>query len=238
MRLVHANIVDSSFSEKPDMTITISGGRIAEISEAGGMYPDGDEVCDLSGLTLIPGFIDLHVHGAMGADTSDGKVEGLKVISSYLASKGVTSFCPTTMMIPKEAMISVLAAADKFKKELSDSGRAAGERGSQNQGNNSSKPVFKFQPTLQQEFRKQKISPNAAQGEDENAGNGLRNLGKLFAEKAATISPNIKTEAPEEESKADTSVSDEAAKRPIISSGNGNKNSRHNNNRNRNKNRK
>lgn len=128
MRLVHANIVDSSFSEKPDMTITISGGRIAEISEAGGMYPDGDEVCDLSGLTLIPGFIDLHVHGAMGADTSDGKVEGLKVISSYLASKGVTSFCPTTMMIPKEAMISVLAAAYKFRSLEEEGARMLGVR--------------------------------------------------------------------------------------------------------------
>ena len=185
------------------------------------------------------------------------------VISMIINGEKVPAFSATTLSIPKpphditpqiieysrqtyarpreevEKDISAnIAAADKFKKELSDSGRAAGERGSQNQGNNSSKPVFKFQPTLQQEFRKQKISPNAAQGEDENAGNGLRNLGKLFAEKAATISPNIKTEAPEEESKADTSVSDEAAKRPIISSGNGNKNSRHNNNRNRNKNRK
>ncbi|MDO4729888.1 MAG: type IV secretory system conjugative DNA transfer family protein, partial [Candidatus Saccharibacteria bacterium] len=185
------------------------------------------------------------------------------VISMIINGEKVPAFSATTLSIPKpphditpqiieysrqtyarpreevEKDISAnIAAADKFKKELSDSGRAAGERGSQNQGNNSSKPVFKFQPTLQQEFRKQKISPNAAQGEDENAGNGLRNLGKLFAEKAATISPNIKTEASEEESKADTSVSDEAAKRPIISSGNGNKNSRHNNNRNRNKNHK
>ena len=128
MRLVHANIVDSSFSAKPDMEMKICGGRIATITKTGGMYPDGDEVCDLSGLTLIPGFIDLHVHGAMGADTSDGKVEGLKVISSYLASKGVTSFCPTTMMIPKEALISVLAAAYKFRSMEEEGARMLGVR--------------------------------------------------------------------------------------------------------------
>jgi hypothetical protein len=130
------------------------------------------------------------------------------VISMIINGEKVPAFSATTLSIPKpphditpqiieysrqtyarpreevEKDISAnIAAADKFKKELSDSGRAAGERGSQNQGNNSSKgrPVFQFQPTPQQEFRKQKISPNAAQGEDENAGNGLRNLGKLFA---------------------------------------------------------
>lgn len=185
------------------------------------------------------------------------------VISMIINGEKVPAFSATTLSIPKpphditpqiieysrstyarpreevEKEISAnIAAAEKFKKELSDSGRAAGERGSMNQGNNSSKgrPVFQFQPTPQQEFRKQKISPNAAQGEEDNAGNGLRNLGKLFAEKAAmtTTSPNIHTEPDEEPQKnEDTSVSDEAAKRPIISSGN--KNS-HPNNRRRGKN--
>ena len=113
-----------------------------------------------------------------------------------------------------EALIAAnIAAADKFKEDLSNSGRAAGERGSQAQAKDN-KPTFKFQPTLQQEFRKQKISPNAAQGEDENAGNGLRNLGKLFAEKTAVVSPNIQTEKTPE--KAETKAEEPKL---VISSG-------------------
>jgi hypothetical protein len=134
-----------------------------------------------------------------------------------------------------------IEAADKWKKNLSDSGRAAGERGSQAQAKDN-KPTFKFQPTLQQEFRKQKISPNAAQGEDENAGNGLRNLGKLFAEKTAVVSPNIQTEkAPEkaetkaEEPKLVISSGDLRNNKPQQGNNSQNKrNNRRNNNRNHN----
>lgn len=177
------------------------------------------------------------------------------VISMIINGEKVPAFSATTLSIPKpphditpqiieysrehysrpraevEKDISAnIGAADKFKQDLSNSGRAAGERGSAKQASNE-KPVFKFQPTPQQELRKQKISPNAMQGEEGNAGNGLKDLGKLLAQKAATSSPNIKavsSEMPKKE-KGDTSVADEAAKRPVISSGNNKK--RRNNNR-------
>jgi hypothetical protein len=69
------------------------------------------------------------------------------------------------------------------------------------------------------------------QGEDDNAGNGLKNLGKLLAQKAATESPNIKAVSSDTTEKHDTSVADEAAKRPIISSGNNNNHKKRRNNR-------
>ncbi len=159
-----------------------------------------------------------------------------------------------------------IEAADKWKKNLSDSGRAAGERGSQHQNAESAqkaKPVFQYQPTRQEEFRKQKISPNAAQGENDNAGNGLKDLGKLLGEKANELSketsdqprqvekpkiksPNIKTaadEAREEQEviiKIDNSVDEERSSRPVITSGQnngqgGNKKKKRNRNRNNNK---
>ena len=159
-----------------------------------------------------------------------------------------------------------IEAADKWKKNLSDSGRAAGERGSQHQNAESApkaKPVFQYQPTPQEEFRKQKISPNAAQGENDNAGNGLKDLGKLLGEKANELSketsdqprqvekpkiksPNIKTaadEAREEQEviiKLDNSVDEERSSRPVITSGQnngqgGNKKKKRNRNRNNNK---
>lgn len=128
MKLVHADIVDSSFSIKSKMTLTVRGDRISAISEDAGDDLSVEETCDLEGLTLIPGFIDIHVHGAMGADTSDGDVSGLKTMSSYLASKGVTAFCPTTMMIPKKDLISALYAAEEFRKIEPEGARMLGVR--------------------------------------------------------------------------------------------------------------
>ena len=117
MRLNHVDLVDASFSLQKDMTMTVDNGCISAIAKEILSVPADEEEYDLSGLILIPGFIDLHVHGAMGADTSDGTLESLSKISSYLASKGVTSFCPTTMMIPKEDVKRVLLSADHFKRE-------------------------------------------------------------------------------------------------------------------------
>ena len=112
-----------------------------------------------------------------------------------------------------------IEAAEKWKKDLSDSGRAAGEKGSQPK----EKPSYTFVPTPQADFRKQKISPNAAEGE-EKSGNGLKDLSKLLGEKANKIeskqhsSPNIKTTVVKDEPEEEETVN----KRPMITSGDGN----------------
>ena len=161
--------------------------------------------------------------------------------------------------VEKEISASI-EAAEKWKKDLSDSGREAGMRGSQAQ--EKEKTTYSFVPTPQADFRKQKISPNAAQGE-ENSGNGLKDLGKLLGEKARKVeaeqrkevkplvSPNIKNAVVENEVAQDKSVEESLSSRPMITSSNNGKakvteapNSRsngykkknHNRNRNKNKN--
>lgn len=57
---------------------------------------------------LIPGFIDLHVHGAAGFDVMDGTEEALEGISKALAAEGVTSFLATTMTASDEQIEKVL----------------------------------------------------------------------------------------------------------------------------------
>ena len=52
---------------------------------------------DGRGCYLIPGLIDIHTHGAMGEDASDGKPEGHVKMARHYAAGGVTSWCPTTM---------------------------------------------------------------------------------------------------------------------------------------------
>ena len=65
---------------------------------------------DFSGKKILPGFIDIHIHGCGGADACDAKAESLEKMSGCLASKGVTSFCPATMTLPKEELKKVFAA--------------------------------------------------------------------------------------------------------------------------------
>ena len=74
-----------------------------------------DEIIDARGLYVSPGFIDLHVHGAMGHDVMDGDLEGLKVIGEKVLENGVTSFLPTTMTMPKKAIHEAMESVRTLK---------------------------------------------------------------------------------------------------------------------------
>ncbi len=57
------------------------------------------EGIDLSGKIVLPGFIDIHIHGCNMSDATDGKSDSVLKMSNWLAQNGITSFCPTTMTI-------------------------------------------------------------------------------------------------------------------------------------------
>ncbi len=104
MILKNAFIVDDSFQTvKAD--IEVKNGRITAIGEL-----TGDEELDFSGQTILPGFVDIHTHGAMLADCSSGKTEDIQTVSRHLAAHGVTSFCPTTMTLPAEELQNAFTA--------------------------------------------------------------------------------------------------------------------------------
>src|SRR6266536_1839002 len=57
---------------------------------------------DLNGLTLFPGFIDAHIHGAVGIDTMEASEHDLAGISEFLAIRGVTAWLPTLVPSPQK----------------------------------------------------------------------------------------------------------------------------------------
>lgn len=66
--------------------------------------PDDHNQIDGSDCLLIPGMVDIHTHGAMGFDFSDGNAEAMSPIACHYARHGVTSFLATTMTLPEKAI--------------------------------------------------------------------------------------------------------------------------------------
>ena len=64
---------------------------------------------DVPGHVIVPGFIDVDVHGLEGLDSLDGR-DAIAAIAARLAKYGVTGFCPTTVACGPQALRDVLEA--------------------------------------------------------------------------------------------------------------------------------
>ena len=95
--------------------LRLEGGVIAEVS-AGALAPRPDEeTLDLSGLLIAPGFIDLHIHGALGRDAMEADAGAFETICRHHAAGGTTGLCLTTIAAPLEKMLAVTAAARAYR---------------------------------------------------------------------------------------------------------------------------
>jgi N-acetylglucosamine-6-phosphate deacetylase len=74
----------------------------------------GEDVVDLAGNYLAPGFLDLHVHGALGRDTMDPSGEALRAICDFHATGGTTSLLLTTTTAPMDKLVEVLSAVRDY----------------------------------------------------------------------------------------------------------------------------
>ncbi len=79
--------------------LLIEGGKIRDILQETEASDTPDDIY-IPGATVAPGFIDLHVHGALGGDFMDGTLESLQKMSETLARHGTTSFLATTLSAP------------------------------------------------------------------------------------------------------------------------------------------
>jgi N-acetylglucosamine-6-phosphate deacetylase len=101
--LKNANVVLPD-REVQGAAVLIEEGRIVSLEAS-----QSDEVLVLAGTTLLPGFIDVHIHGAVGVDVMEATPRGLREVSNYLASQGVTSWLPTLVPGSDDNYASVAA---------------------------------------------------------------------------------------------------------------------------------
>src|SRR5439155_13209280 len=80
---------------------------------------DEDEVIDLDGSYLAPGFVDLHVHGAVGRDTMEASDEAFRTICNFHASGGTTSLLLTTATAPLDKIVDVLQVVRDSRSAIS-----------------------------------------------------------------------------------------------------------------------
>jgi N-acetylglucosamine-6-phosphate deacetylase len=95
-------------------SIVVADGLIADGTGEGG------DSYDCTGLTLMPGFIDVHIHGAMGVDVNVADVDGLLEIGKFLAGNGITSWLPTLVPDSDENYARVIAAIDRLMEVQDD----------------------------------------------------------------------------------------------------------------------
>lgn len=100
--LVHS--LDKGFY--PD-TIYIEETRFSDSTSEG-------NILDASHCYVIPGLIDVHVHGGDGADFSDGSLEGLQKLGHYELLHGITSICPASMTLPEEQLLTICKTAAEY----------------------------------------------------------------------------------------------------------------------------
>src|SRR3982751_2620302 len=100
------------------LELVVENGKINAIREAS--HARASEILDLRGNYLAPGFIDLHVHGALGRDSMEASAEAFQAICSYHASGGTTSLLLTTASAPLERIVGVLnAVRDSIQRRAS-----------------------------------------------------------------------------------------------------------------------
>jgi N-acetylglucosamine-6-phosphate deacetylase len=113
MQLINAQLVLPN--EISRGSLVVRDGRIARIATAAKAgRRDSAGTIDLRGGYLAPGFIDLHVHGAMGADTMEGTEQAFRTITEFHLRGGTTSIALTTITAPEDDILRVLEAAKPY----------------------------------------------------------------------------------------------------------------------------
>ncbi|CEE02860.1 N-acetylglucosamine-6-phosphate deacetylase [Caldibacillus thermoamylovorans] len=101
---------------REDHYVLIEGEKIKEVGPVSNMPTSfsGEVLSYPKTMTIVPGFIDVHIHGAGGADAMDATPDALNKIAQHLVKEGTTAFLATTMTQSKQAIEVALKNAGEF----------------------------------------------------------------------------------------------------------------------------
>ncbi len=101
-----------------DGWLLADSGRVEDYGDMPAPPIDADTQINGGGNLLMPGFIDLHVHGAVGHDTMDANPEGLADMARFYARHGVTGFLATTWTDSAERIYAAMKAAAQMPQHV------------------------------------------------------------------------------------------------------------------------
>jgi N-acetylglucosamine-6-phosphate deacetylase len=104
--------------------IKVENGKITDLGTIQGIHSDAEAIDLPSGYKIVPGMIDVHIHGVNGADTMDGTTEALETMAAALPKEGTTSFLATTITQENKAIEKALENAGKYISNQPHSGQA------------------------------------------------------------------------------------------------------------------
>ena len=103
--------IDGTFIEKD---IFISDGKIASFSTPCCAF-EQIRILDCAGYYVVPGFIDIHTHGANGVDINRASEEDLSALSAFFASKGTTAFLASVLTDSQDNTLRILQTIAHYK---------------------------------------------------------------------------------------------------------------------------
>ena len=101
----------------PGASLFLADGRVQAVIPAGEPLPVANEVHDVGGQLVLPGFLDIHCHGRGGADFCDGTREAFDIIGQGKLAEGVTGFLATTLTVGIDQLEATFAAAAEYQRQ-------------------------------------------------------------------------------------------------------------------------
>src|SRR5438132_2600262 len=108
------------------LDVKLKDGKIVVIARSGSEPDDASEVVLLGDATIYPGFIDAHIHGAVGFDANETDIDGLHAVGDYLARNEVTAWLPTLVPDSEENYRKSITIIDEMMRRQSEDKEQAG----------------------------------------------------------------------------------------------------------------
>ena len=118
-RVLAGRIADAFYTREL-VAITLEAGLIVEMEPIDAdVHPQRGDI-DARDALLVPGFIDIHIHGGVGHYVMDGTREAIEAIAAHLARHGVTGFLATTVTGPWEQQRQALSVTSEVMRASND----------------------------------------------------------------------------------------------------------------------